>query len=518
MNPMRLVWTFGLFVVAALATIVLPAPKAAAEPWLSTRYAQNCAGCHAPGRKNLPAMDRRCTLSCQGCHVNPNGGGLRSQYGKWNEDRWLRTFRSDALKNASSFASTPKQVYGVKTWEKFGAKLDEGTGKQGVAKGPGKNGFPLVEVAGADMPEELFKREPLGQRLEEKISATDAEFYYQVPQGDPLRQMDQSKVDAGGDIRWEAVSMTQTVPDGSGGKKTVKTWANFLMDADFGLRYRPLYHNVSLVYESRIQGSPAANTHYEDFLLSARTRSLYAMVDDLPFNTFVMGGYYRPLFGNYVPDHYSLGQEMTSYAMSGKTQNYNLLYEAVSIGTAPNVPYLNLHLIRKNHSTPGDDADQTRGFATNLGARWVTLGASFNYSYWRTSDARADGATTQVEMHAVTGAARLFRTMTSLELLSTKRDTDTKDFRQGGVITLDTYTQVFKENYFTLMFAHANTTAEILPGEARQVKAGVRSFIIPGVDTSLALESRTDTTKDPKTAVTTVAKTSGIEAQLHLFF
>ena len=46
-----------------------------AEPWLSTRYAQNCAGCHAPGRINLKAKDRRCSLSCQGCHVNQMAAG-----------------------------------------------------------------------------------------------------------------------------------------------------------------------------------------------------------------------------------------------------------------------------------------------------------------------------------------------------------------------------------------------------------------------------------------------------------
>src|SRR5262245_43286653 len=103
----RLALIFGLLI----------AGKTFAEPWLSTRYAQNCSACHAPGRKNTQPMDRRCTLSCQGCHVNPNGGGLRSQYGKWNEDRWLRSFRSDALKNAASFAPTEKQAYGVRPFK-----------------------------------------------------------------------------------------------------------------------------------------------------------------------------------------------------------------------------------------------------------------------------------------------------------------------------------------------------------------------------------------------------------------
>ena len=36
---------------------------AMAEPWLASRFSQNCAGCHSPGRKNLEASKRRCSLS-----------------------------------------------------------------------------------------------------------------------------------------------------------------------------------------------------------------------------------------------------------------------------------------------------------------------------------------------------------------------------------------------------------------------------------------------------------------------
>ncbi|MDA9951705.1 cytochrome c3 family protein, partial [Oligoflexaceae bacterium] len=45
------------------------------------KEAQNCAGCHNKGRSQRPFLERRCTLDCQGCHIDPNGGGARNQWG-----------------------------------------------------------------------------------------------------------------------------------------------------------------------------------------------------------------------------------------------------------------------------------------------------------------------------------------------------------------------------------------------------------------------------------------------------
>ena len=68
--------------IAILAAVLLFSGPGISEPWLSNRFAQDCVGCHDEGRPNLDILDRRCTLSCQGCHVSPNGGGMRSvQFG-----------------------------------------------------------------------------------------------------------------------------------------------------------------------------------------------------------------------------------------------------------------------------------------------------------------------------------------------------------------------------------------------------------------------------------------------------
>jgi hypothetical protein len=101
-----------LKVVLFFSTLIsISAGIVIAEPWISNRFAQNCAGCHAPGRTNRPAIGRRCSLSCQGCHVNPQGGGLRNTYGKWNSQRWLRSFRSDIFHEEGTPAPLGKQLY-----------------------------------------------------------------------------------------------------------------------------------------------------------------------------------------------------------------------------------------------------------------------------------------------------------------------------------------------------------------------------------------------------------------------
>ncbi len=69
-----------ILTILFLATASLP-QVAQATPTLALKEANNCAACHTPGRSQRPVLWRRCTLDCQGCHVDPNGAGPRNQWG-----------------------------------------------------------------------------------------------------------------------------------------------------------------------------------------------------------------------------------------------------------------------------------------------------------------------------------------------------------------------------------------------------------------------------------------------------
>jgi hypothetical protein len=84
----------GLVCVTLAAALLGWASPAAATPMYSVSSAHACNTCHVEptGWLNPDKADRRCTLDCQGCHVNPSGGGLRTPLGEFYGEEVLPMF------------------------------------------------------------------------------------------------------------------------------------------------------------------------------------------------------------------------------------------------------------------------------------------------------------------------------------------------------------------------------------------------------------------------------------------
>ncbi len=467
-----------------------------AEAWLANRYAQNCAACHAPGRINKPASERRCTLSCQGCHVNPNGGGIRSFYGQWNQKRWLRsTYIDGLLTNKRIPAPFRKQLYANRGGGGNDDDNDEmtvpGTSISAEPDRPGvpPAGFPTRVVEGTDYKDTDYDRSDGQERITAK---NKAQFLERVTADDPYRDERRVAVSGGGDLRFQSF-----FPTSDPGRKP----GAWLMNADLGVRVRPVPENFALVMEGRFLAPPTARAFDEGFTSEARVRSAYVMVDDLPYNGYFMAGIYRPMFGMYSPDHDSI-----SNYISGLRQRAT--YKTVGIGAAPNVPFFNI-----NYITPMTSAgyDRSEGIVANLGLRFVTLGGSIVFSYWNTTQKDPAGDIKR-NMIAINTGLALWRFIWNLELLSVKREIGTIASDQGSVYTSQLRYRLWRETYLEFEFANANTSILLTKGTSSELAFGVRTFIIAGVDLSLLYVNRTNKTDSGET------KRNDIQFQAHLFF
>jgi len=482
--------------------------KVRGEPWLGSRFAQNCSGCHAPGRMNLPPKDRRCSLSCQGCHVNPNGGGIRSFYGKWNEQRWLRSFTWEHPSQKrfpkpffdQHYARLPSRFVREKREPSTGSPRDQ-------LNVP----YPLVATHKLEVDERFYDRR---DGREFKLAESRSQFEEGIPFEDPYREFDHALAStADGTISARHMSfLSQT--------KNQKQWRSFLMNVDLGMRWRPLYRKLHLVSEFRFLGDPR-KTVPDSMIKKPVSRSFYAMVDDLPFNVFVMGGYYLPLFGHYSPDHTHLIQRLISTAYVGQPfAAYRFLFKAMSVGTAPNVPYLNIHRIQDSLSREASSRP-VQGWALNAGLRFVTLGASINYSLWHTQQRSLPQATdsfgsafpTRLLMHSFnTTTTFVFnRWYIGLDLVSIEKD-DADSFRRSGIFNIESRLRVWREFYFNTIWTYSRTDEQLLPGYARQIQGGLQAYVIQGLQWSIYV-----TNEDQQSEGRSPVKRKIISSQWHLY-
>ncbi len=489
------------FIVFLLST------HAQAEPWLANKFSKNCAACHSPGRINREPKKRKCTLSCQGCHVNPNGGGIRNAYGKWNSKRWLKSFNSKKWTHGENTpAPVQMQTYADEYPQSVKPKQ---VNKKAVKLFRKKGRSPLITLNNYVKNEAFYnKHNDLAWKYTAK---SDDEFITFMTRHDPYFIEKRGTTQTNAEIRYLFLTNSGDQSPGNSLVGFAENSGQGFMAFDLGLRYKPLLDkNFSLVFEHRYLNSPY-NQEYNAIFVRGLTRSAYAIYDGLSYNTYVMGGIFRPMFGQQSANHRAL-REVLAFGQFGGAGSSQVRYEGVSIGSSPNVPFFNLTYLKDSGLNALNGG--TDGFVANVGLRFVTLGASMTASYWSSTSPDQSGELTK-DMFALAIGANYKRLTGNFEFLGFDEEFSPGASNSGGVMTGELKYRIFKESYLTFSYASANTSRNQRQGDSSDLSIGYRMFALSGLELDLSYWMHTN---NDESELEPITDWNSVQAQIHLYF
>jgi hypothetical protein len=342
-----------------LAVVPLGTEEARGTPTYAARAGRTCDNCHLDPSfwENPELKERKCTLACIACHVDPAGGGMRNVGGRFY--------------GASTLPLVATQERPTRDWDRtwlglFPRPDTRTTYSDQLSRGPSS---PADQDSAAYAASDTWaKGTPYGGRG--TYSFTQGR--YGTLRADPLFRV-------GWDVRAGMLVSQRTLV--------------FPMQVDLGMALQPV-ESITLLANLGARGRSGGLEPTFDDPGTPYLRDAFVLVHELPYQLHAKAGRFVPSFGLRLDDHTAFIRR--GIGLDTSVPESRVL--GVEIGAAPNYPFFQASAFRsKAFETAPDpfdllDVDDSWGSALNLGYRnlgW-SIGGSLMYRDW--SD---DGWSTQ---------------------------------------------------------------------------------------------------------------------------
>ena len=439
-------------VLLAAATPLLIGAAAGATPMYAARSARTCDNCHVTPKEwvNPEAAERKCNMSCQVCHVDPAGGGVRNTSGRF--------FSQSTL---AMIATSPRPT---DDWDRnapgVGRRDRATTYDDNLPTGP----------------------RTFAQAVEQSRSfdeAVDDAWAWGTPFGAPSRygllQGRYARLNAdpmlrvGADVRFAALLSGSLL---------------FPMQIDVPVVVHPRHHLTLLVNTgARGRTSGYSDTFDEDH--SFYFREAFVMVHEAPYQAYAKAGRFVPSFGLRLDDHTS--RIRRSFELDGGLPESRVT--GVEIGAMPNYPFINVSWFkmasRDRVPDSWDITDVDDGWGSAVNAGWRDLSWSIGGSaMFRRRQIDEGGDTSTYGIYGVLNPWRHDRDLP----MTYQVEYDFGSFQR--VSGRQTHQAAFYQevnwvayNGMTLLLAHdwSDPDDEIIDDEDHRVQLGLQLSPIAGV-------------------------------------